>query len=129
MSTKNLIITARPKGGFRRAGFHFSEKPTVIPVDQLTPSQIAGLKEEKSLIVIEHEGDYDPESGATVPATVSKQIAERDETIHALGEENAQLKADLEAAKKELAAAQDALAKATAPAAESAPAPAKSKAK
>lgn len=51
---KALRVHAKPKRGFRRAGFEFSySKPTTLLLDALKKEQIKALKEEPNLVVEE----------------------------------------------------------------------------
>lgn len=58
-----LQITSRPKN-FRRAGFAFSHDTTTLRVDQLEKNQIAALKAEPNLVVIEAQVEIAEEAEA-----------------------------------------------------------------
>lgn len=54
----HIQVIARPKGGFRRAGYNFSDtSPTRIPVKDLTEDQLRQIQEEPNLVVIEGNGE------------------------------------------------------------------------
>ena len=51
-NTRGLeVISSRD--GFRRAGFAWSKKPTIVPLDQLSEEQVQQLKDEPALTVRE----------------------------------------------------------------------------
>lgn len=50
---KGLRVVARPQGGFRRAGFHFSAEGITLPLSDLTPDQVEQLHSEPQLVVVE----------------------------------------------------------------------------
>ena len=47
-----LSITSRPDS-FRRAGYVFTQEPTIIPMDELSDEQVEQLKSESKLVVSE----------------------------------------------------------------------------
>lgn len=52
---KDLIIAARPKDGFRRAGIHHPPSPVRHRAGTFTPDQVEALKAEPNLLVIEQD--------------------------------------------------------------------------
>jgi Mu-like prophage FluMu N-terminal domain len=66
MTKKILTITAS-REGFRRAGHAFGREPVQLPEDDLTGEQIAMLKAEPMLTVIESESEADGEIQDTDP--------------------------------------------------------------
>lgn len=104
MSIKNYLkgsavlhVVARPKEGFRRAGYKFlAEKPTIIKVDDLTKDQLELLANEPNLVI--------------APGGASEASADD-------GEELKQLKSDLKTANAKVAAQAAELKEAKAPAA------------
>lgn len=50
---KGLRVVARPQGGFRRAGFHFSAEGITLPLSDLTADQVEQLREEPQLVVVD----------------------------------------------------------------------------
>ncbi|WP_036536712.1 HI1506-related protein [Oceanobacter kriegii] len=73
MATKKTklleISTTKGVKSFRRAGYGFSEQPVQLPVDDLTDEQIAALKAEPLLRVVETEA-------ATTATAAAKPAAE-----------------------------------------------------
>lgn len=73
---KDLIIAARPKDGFRRCGVHHPPGEVRHPARTFTEDQVAALKDEPNLLVVEVEpaasadGEADPKKtrgGKTPP--------------------------------------------------------------
>ena len=62
MADKAIVITSR-KPGFRRAGIAHPAKQTIYPAGRFTEGQLAALRNEPNLVVIE-AGDDDPETDA-----------------------------------------------------------------
>jgi len=52
-TTPALTITARPAKGFRRAGLHHPPTAVTHPAGTFTPDQVAALKAEQQLVVVE----------------------------------------------------------------------------
>ena len=52
-ATKGLKIVARQKGGFRRAGRHFSFEGETVPLSELSQEEVDQLKAEPQLVVVE----------------------------------------------------------------------------
>lgn len=50
---KDLIIVARPANGFRRGGIHHPAQQVRHPAGTFSPEEIAALKDEPQLVVIE----------------------------------------------------------------------------
>lgn len=50
---KGLLIVARPQAGFRRIGRHFGPDGETIPLSDLTEDEVATLKAEAQLVVVE----------------------------------------------------------------------------
>lgn len=70
---KALRITAR-RDDFRRAGIDHPATPVDHPLDRLSKAQIAQLKDEPGLVVVEVEIDAPDETGAP---TATKPAAPR----------------------------------------------------
>jgi len=61
---KSLRITTRSTSGrFRRAGRAFTDKPTEIPVEDLTEAEVKALNAEPELVVEEIETEAAPDGG------------------------------------------------------------------
>ncbi|MEQ1685459.1 MAG: HI1506-related protein [Burkholderiaceae bacterium] len=52
---KGLRVVARPQGGFRRAGFHFSAEGITLPLSELTADQVEQLRAEPQLVVVDED--------------------------------------------------------------------------
>ena len=50
---KGLRIVARPQGGFRRAGRHYSAEGITVPLSELTDDDVATLRTEPQLVVVD----------------------------------------------------------------------------
>ena len=50
---KGLRIVARPQGGFRRAGRHYSAEGITVPFSELTDDEVATLRTEPQLVVVD----------------------------------------------------------------------------
>ena len=48
-----LRVVARPQGGFRRAGYHFSAEGVTLPLSELTDDQVEQLRGEPQLVVVD----------------------------------------------------------------------------
>lgn len=66
---KDLIIAARPAGGFRRCGIHHPPEQVRHPAGTLDKAQVAALKAEPNLIVIEVEPETPAEDGKKAGAS------------------------------------------------------------
>ena len=53
-TVKTLRVVARTEG-FRRAGYAFGAEPRHVPLADLKPEQIAALKAEPQLVVVDDE--------------------------------------------------------------------------
>lgn len=76
---KDLIIAARPKDGFRRAGIHHPPSPVRHPAGTFTRDQVEALKAEPNLLVIEQDPAPLPDEvgeEAAVPAKPKKPKAD-----------------------------------------------------
>lgn len=70
-----LEVTARPKNGFRRAGFRFTEKPTRLDIAELSDEQIEMLTSDPNLVCHEvGEGETAQKADAKDLAAAKKQI-------------------------------------------------------
>jgi hypothetical protein len=56
-STPALTITARPAKGFRRCGMHHPASPVTHPAGTFTADQVAALKGDANLVVVEAPKD------------------------------------------------------------------------
>lgn len=65
---KDLIIVARPANGFRRGGIHHPAQQVRHPAGTFSPEEIAALKDEPQLVVI--EVDPPPAIPAAAPPEV-----------------------------------------------------------
>lgn len=72
--TKKLQVVARTEG-FRRAGFVFGAEPKILIVDELKEEQIAALKTEPNLIVVEYTGDKPGGAAPTDNKEATKAVA------------------------------------------------------
>lgn len=52
-ATKGLRIVARSDKGFRRCGRAFGPEGTTLPLSELTEDEVATLKDEAQLVVVE----------------------------------------------------------------------------
>lgn len=50
---KGIRVVARPQGGFRRAGLHFSSEGTTLALSDLTADQLEALRAETQLVVVD----------------------------------------------------------------------------
>jgi len=56
MADRQLTVTARPPGGFRRCGRRWPAEATTVPAGRFTDDQIAALKAEPNLVVQDDGG-------------------------------------------------------------------------
>ncbi|MBP2231775.1 hypothetical protein J2847_005094 [Azospirillum agricola] len=70
---QDLIIVARPADGFRRAGHHHPAQQVRHPAGTFSEEQIALLKREPQLVVI--EVDPEPEGGGSAKAGRGKGVS------------------------------------------------------
>ena len=90
-----LSIIARPKNGFRRAGINFSSiKPTIIPAEKLSESQIEQLISEPNLVVVETGGE--PIQATTAPDTANAKLEAEKKKLQTENTELQKAKAKLE---------------------------------
>lgn len=107
-----LAIIARPKNGFRRAGFAFSpDKATIIDTADLSEDTIKQLKAEPNLVVTEVGNEAAPVDTANVEAQAADLVAAKEE-LTKVTEEKEKLNGDLTQAEKDLKEAKDELKKA-----------------
>lgn len=58
----NVLQVTAKRAGFRRAGLSFGQETQTIPVDTLKREQIAALKAEPMLVVVEGTVDVETEA-------------------------------------------------------------------
>lgn len=103
----HIQVIARPKSGFRRAGFNFSAtEPTLIAVDDLTAEQLLLLREEPNLVVIEASAVVEGTAPDAALAEAREAAAAADDLLDRAGREIQTLEAERDALAEKLAAAE-----------------------
>ncbi len=108
---KYISVVARPASGFRRAGYEFAaDKPTVIELAKLSKEQLAQIKKEPNLVVVETGGEPAPAKASEDVDALKTQLADLQKQLTASEGAEKAAQAELKETQDKLAEVQKQLA-------------------